>query len=112
MYELILYLNFYVKSEKTFQRSFKRLNVKKLVHNVLTFYRFNNHGGDQDHQTRNDRGRAQSIRPQQRRRAASDVHRLKTMVNQVCNLGSTKWDDHKMVKVILRSLVFRNPTQV
>jgi hypothetical protein len=43
MYELILYLNFYVKSEKTFQRSFKRLNVKKLVHNVLTFYRFNNH---------------------------------------------------------------------
>jgi hypothetical protein len=37
---------------------------------------------------------------------------LKTMVNQVCNLGSTKWDDHEMVKVILRSLVFRNPTQV
>jgi hypothetical protein len=33
-------------------------------------------------------------------------------VNQVCNLGSTKWDDHEMVKVILRSLVFRNPTQV
>jgi hypothetical protein len=30
----------------------------------------------------------------------------------VCNLGSTKWDDHDMVKVILRSLVFRNPTQV
>jgi hypothetical protein len=39
-------------------------------------------------------------------------NRLKTLVNQVCNLGSTKWDDHKMVKVILRSLVFRNPTQV
>jgi hypothetical protein len=39
-------------------------------------------------------------------------NRLKTMVNQVCNLGSTKWDDHDMVKVILRSLVFRNPTQV
>jgi hypothetical protein len=39
-------------------------------------------------------------------------NRLKTMVNQVRNLGSTKWDDHKMVKVILRSLVFRNPTQV
>jgi hypothetical protein len=37
---------------------------------------------------------------------------LKMMVNQVCNLGSTKWDDHEMVKVILRSLVFRNPTQV
>jgi hypothetical protein len=37
---------------------------------------------------------------------------LKTMVNQVCNLGSTKLDDHEMIKVILRSLVFRNPTQV
>jgi hypothetical protein len=31
-------------------------------------------------------------------------NRLKTMVNQVHNLGSTKWDDHEMVKVILRSL--------
>jgi hypothetical protein len=39
-------------------------------------------------------------------------NRLKTLVNQVCNLGSTKWDDHEMVKVILRSLVFHNPTQV
>jgi hypothetical protein len=39
-------------------------------------------------------------------------NRLKTTVNQVRNLGSTKWDDHEMVKVILRSLVFRNPTQV
>jgi hypothetical protein len=37
---------------------------------------------------------------------------LKTLVNQVRNLGSTKWDDHEMVKVILRSLVFRNHTQV
>jgi hypothetical protein len=37
---------------------------------------------------------------------------LKTLVNQVRNLGSTKWDDHKMVKFILRSLVFCNPTQV
>jgi hypothetical protein len=37
---------------------------------------------------------------------------LKTMVNQVRNLGSTKRNDHEMVKVILRSLVFRNPTQV
>jgi hypothetical protein len=37
-------------------------------------------------------------------------NRLKTMVNQVRNLGSTKWDDHEMVKIILRSLVFRNPT--
>jgi hypothetical protein len=39
-------------------------------------------------------------------------NRIKTLVNQVRNLGSTKWDDHEMVKVILRSLVFRNPTQV
>jgi hypothetical protein len=39
-------------------------------------------------------------------------NRLKTMVNQVHNLRSTKWDDHEMVKVILRSLVFCNPTQV
>jgi hypothetical protein len=37
---------------------------------------------------------------------------LKTLVNQVRNLGSTKWDDHEMVKVILRSLVFCNSTQV
>jgi hypothetical protein len=39
-------------------------------------------------------------------------NRLKTLVNQVRNLGSTKWDDHEMVKIIVRSLVFRNPTQV
>jgi hypothetical protein len=39
-------------------------------------------------------------------------NRLKTLVNQVRNLGSTKSDDHEMVKVILRSLVFCNPTQV
>jgi hypothetical protein len=39
-------------------------------------------------------------------------NRLKTMVNQVRNLESTKWDDHEVVKVILRSLVFRNPTQL
>jgi hypothetical protein len=39
-------------------------------------------------------------------------NRLKTLVNQVRNLGSTKWDDHEMVKVILRPLIFRNPTQV
>jgi hypothetical protein len=39
-------------------------------------------------------------------------NRLKTLVNQVHNLRSTKWNDHEMVKVILRSLVFRNPTQV
>jgi hypothetical protein len=39
-------------------------------------------------------------------------NQLKTMVIQVHNLGSTKWDDHEMVKVNLRSLVFHNPTQV
>jgi hypothetical protein len=39
-------------------------------------------------------------------------NQLKTLVNQVRNLGSSKWDDHEMVKVILRSLVFLNPTQV
>jgi hypothetical protein len=39
-------------------------------------------------------------------------NRLKTLVNQVRNLGSKKWDAHKVVKVILRSLVFLNPTQV
>jgi hypothetical protein len=39
-------------------------------------------------------------------------NRLKTLVNQVRNLGSKKWDDQEMVKVILRSLVFINPTQV
>jgi hypothetical protein len=39
-------------------------------------------------------------------------NRLKTLVNQVRNLGSTKWDDHEMVKVIIRSLVFLNPMQV
>jgi hypothetical protein len=39
-------------------------------------------------------------------------NRLKTLVNQVRNLRSTKWDDHEMVKVILRSLVFHNPTLV
>jgi hypothetical protein len=39
-------------------------------------------------------------------------NRLKILVNQVRNLRSTKWDDHEMVKVILRSLIFHNPTQV
>jgi hypothetical protein len=39
-------------------------------------------------------------------------NRLKTLVNQVRNLESNKWDDYEMVKVILRSLVFLNPTQV
>jgi hypothetical protein len=48
----------------------------------------------------------------QREEPQAMYNRLKTLVNQVCNLGSTKWDDHEMVKVILRSLVFCNPTQV
>ena len=39
-------------------------------------------------------------------------NRLKTLVNQVRNLESKKWDDHEVVKVILRSLIFLNPTQV
>jgi hypothetical protein len=39
-------------------------------------------------------------------------NRLNTMVNQVLNLGITKCNDHDIVKLILRSLVFRNPTQV
>jgi hypothetical protein len=39
-------------------------------------------------------------------------NRFKTMVNQVRNLESTRWDDHEMVTVILRSLVFCNPTQI
>jgi hypothetical protein len=48
----------------------------------------------------------------QREEPQAMYNRLKTLVNQVHNLGSTKWDDHEMVKVILRSLVFCNPTQV
>jgi hypothetical protein len=36
-------------------------------------------------------------------------NRLNTMVNQVCNLRNTKWDDHEMVNVILRSLFFVTP---
>jgi hypothetical protein len=48
----------------------------------------------------------------QREEPQAIYNRLKTLVNQVSNLGSTKWDEHEMVKVILRSLVFHNPTQV
>jgi hypothetical protein len=67
------------------------------------------HEGDQDHQAWNNRGWIDELgrfvlnkgeEPQ------AMYNRLKTMVNQVWNLGSTKLDDHKMVKVILRSLVF------
>jgi hypothetical protein len=48
----------------------------------------------------------------QREEPQAMYNQLKTLVNQVRNLRSTKWDDHEMVKVIRRSLVFRNPTQV
>jgi hypothetical protein len=50
--------------------------------------------------------------PNQGEEPQAMYNRLKTLVNQVRNLESTKWDDHEMVKVILRSLVFLNPTQV
>jgi hypothetical protein len=33
-------------------------------------------------------------------------NRLKTMVNQVCNLASTKWDDHEMSRLFLDPLYF------
>jgi hypothetical protein len=67
--------------------------------------------GDQNHQEGNDRGGARSLHAQSRGRATSNVQPAQE-VNQVRNLGSIKWDDHEMVKVILRSLVFLNPTQV
>jgi hypothetical protein len=35
------YIMFYVSLKRRFN---VRLNIEKLVHNVLTFYRFNNHG--------------------------------------------------------------------
>jgi hypothetical protein len=68
--------------------------------------------GDQDHQAGDDRGELSRIILNQGEEPQAMYNRLKTLVNQVRNLGSTKWDDHEMVKVILRSLVFRNPTQV
>jgi hypothetical protein len=61
---------------------------------------------------RDDRGRARSILLNKEEEPQAMYNRLKAMVNQVRNLGSTKWDDHEMIKVILRSLVFCNPTQV
>jgi hypothetical protein len=36
-------------------------------------------------------------------------NQLKTMDNQMRNLGSTKWDDHDMVKVFLDHLFFVIP---
>jgi hypothetical protein len=39
-------------------------------------------------------------------------NKLKTLVNQIRNLGSTKWTDHIVIKLMLRSLVSRNATFV
>jgi hypothetical protein len=39
-------------------------------------------------------------------------NRLKIMVNQVRNLGSTKCSDPKVVKLMLWSLISRNPTLI
>jgi hypothetical protein len=41
--------------------------------------------------------------------AQAMYNRLKTLVNQVCNLGSTKWDGHEMVKVFLDPSYFVIP---
>jgi hypothetical protein len=60
----------------------------------------------------NDRGELGRFVLNQGEEPQAMYNRLKTLVNQVRNLESTKWDDHEMVKVILRSLVFCNPTQV
>jgi hypothetical protein len=68
--------------------------------------------GDQDHQEGDDRGELGRFMLNQGEDPQAMYNRLKTLVNQVRNLRSTKWDDHEMVKVILRSLVFLNPTQV
>jgi hypothetical protein len=32
-------------------------------------------------------------------------NRLKSLVNQIPNPGSTKWTDHEVIKLMLRSLV-------
>jgi hypothetical protein len=68
--------------------------------------------GDQDHQAETIEGELGRFVLNKGEELQAMYNRLKTMVNQVCNLRSTKWDDHEMFKVILRSLVFRNPTQV
>jgi hypothetical protein len=68
--------------------------------------------GDQDHQARDDRGELGRFVLNKGEEPQAMYNRLKIMVNQVRNHGSTKWDDHEMVKFILRSLIFRNPIQV
>jgi hypothetical protein len=67
---------------------------------------------DKDHQEGTIEGELSRFMLNQGEDPQAMYNRLKTLVNQVHNLGSTKWDDHGMVKVILRSLVFLNPTQV
>jgi hypothetical protein len=64
----------------------------------------------QDHQAGNDRGELGRFMLNQGEEPQTMYNWLKTLVNQVRNLGSTKWDDHEKVNVILRSLVFLNPT--
>ena len=39
-------------------------------------------------------------------------NRLKSLVNQVRDLGSKKWMDHEVVKLMLRSFTSRNATFV
>jgi hypothetical protein len=39
-------------------------------------------------------------------------NQLKTLVNQVRNLGSTKWDDHEMVKVVSFELIIKGSKQI
>lgn len=39
-------------------------------------------------------------------------NQLKLLVKQIQNYGSTKWTKHKVVKLMLRSLVSRNATLV
>jgi hypothetical protein len=39
-------------------------------------------------------------------------NQLKLLVKQIQNYGSTKWTNHKVVKLMLRSLVSRNATLV
>jgi hypothetical protein len=39
-------------------------------------------------------------------------NRLKSLVNQIPNPGSTKWTDHEVIKLMLRSLISCNDTLV
>jgi hypothetical protein len=95
------------------REEYNKVQVLKMPKKFGTSLRGARRGrGDQDHQTRDDRGELDRFVLNKGEEPQAMYNWLKTMVNQVCNLGSTKWDDHEMVKVILRSLVFRNPTQV